>query len=557
MSNDAKFGVKADDKTRKAFESLDKRLKETEKNSEHLTRKFKQLNNVGLGVKKAFGGIAVAAGAWGVKSQIEESVAFADALAKTADKLGLTTDELQEYRFAAKLSNIEQTALDTGMQRWIRRLGEAASGSGDLKKVLEANNIAIRDENGQLRDSNAVLGDYADAIQGAETDQEKLLLSFKAFDTEGVAMVNMLRDGSQGLQELRQNARDSGAVMDSELIRKAEIINDKWETLTHTIGVELKSALISVADVFVDTATNAEKMDIIAVKMRAINLEIEHGAQMGRREFGGEIERLKQLGIEYQKLNDIKSGKGAAGGGGTEAQIEAEKAKNIELQTISNAYQKLNNENRLTVVKEGLDQEAHLKRQAHAQMLLDQQSIEQQATMNAQQQALARVGYIGQIMGNLSSLMTSKNKKLFQVGKLASISSAIVNTSLAMTKTMTSAPYPWNIPLVAAQGVAGYAQVQNIRGQQFSGAREHGGPVVGGNLYKVNDGAGNPKELFRPNSSGQIISNKNINKGGDNYFSLNIEMQSDAQMDDWADRNQGRLFGYMLETMRERNLRFA
>jgi hypothetical protein len=35
-------------------------------------------------------------------------------------------------------------------------------------------------------------------------------LAFKLFDSEGVALVNLPRDGSDGLDEMRERARDLG-----------------------------------------------------------------------------------------------------------------------------------------------------------------------------------------------------------------------------------------------------------------------------------------------------------------------------------------------------------
>jgi len=559
MSNDAKFKVKASDDTRKAFEALDKRLAKTKKESEGLTNKFKDLNRKGLAVNKALGSIAVAAGAWGIKNQIEESVAYADALAKTADKLGITTDALQEYRFAAQLNNVEQTALDTGLQRWTRRLGEAAKGQGELRQVLEDNNVSIRDSNGNLRNSEAVLADYADTIKGAGTDQEKLLLAFKAFDTEGAAMVNVLRDGSEGLEKLRQKARESGAVMDSELIRKAEIINDKWETLTHTIGIELKSALISVSSVFVDTASNAEKMEDILQKIKTVNYEIAHAAARGRTNFGGEIEHLKQLGEAYQKLKDIKND--VAETGGSAGFEETEKQKGMRRQAVADAFLRLHKEKVLKAAEEEAHEEMVLRLSANALLIQAKQAQEKEAAEAARQLMQDRLSVAQSMMSNLSTLMNSQNRKQFKLGKKAAVSHALMKgTSAALNSyevgTRAGGPVLGSI-FAATSAVATGVYIDRIRKRTFSGAREHGGPVSAGSLYKVNDGAGNPMELFQPNSSGQIISNKNISNRGDQNVSVILNMHPDSQIENWVDNNSGKLFSVILGAMNENDLTFG
>ena len=59
-----------------------------------------------------------------------------------------------------------------------------------------------------------------------EDPAERVRLAFKLFDSEGVALVNLLRDGSDGLDEMRERARDLGIVLDESLVRDAEAGSD-------------------------------------------------------------------------------------------------------------------------------------------------------------------------------------------------------------------------------------------------------------------------------------------------------------------------------------------
>ena len=78
-----------------------------------------------------------------IKSWTLGTLAAADATAKTADKVGLATDALQELHFAAERAGVGQNNLDMAMQRFSRRVGEAAEGGGELKGVLDQYNIAV------------------------------------------------------------------------------------------------------------------------------------------------------------------------------------------------------------------------------------------------------------------------------------------------------------------------------------------------------------------------------------------------------------------------------
>ena len=66
----------------------------------------------------------------GLAALVDRSISAANAIGKTADTIGVGVEALQELRFAAKASGVEQQTLDIALQRFTRRAGEAAQGSG-------------------------------------------------------------------------------------------------------------------------------------------------------------------------------------------------------------------------------------------------------------------------------------------------------------------------------------------------------------------------------------------------------------------------------------------
>ncbi len=198
--------------------------------------------------------VAGAAAVGGFVALATQAIKTADAIAKTADKIGITTDELQELRVAADLSGVSANTLDMAMQRLSRRLGEAAMGKGELVGTLKQYNISAYDAEGRTRRVTDVMGDLANTIKNAESDQEALRIAVKAFDSEGAALVNMLRGGKDGFEAMRQQARDLGLVIDEKLLRSAEEANDKITLLAKSIGTNFTSALLHAAPMIGDLA---------------------------------------------------------------------------------------------------------------------------------------------------------------------------------------------------------------------------------------------------------------------------------------------------------------
>ena len=173
------------------------------------------------------GVIGTLGGTAGIGYLVKSSLEAADAIGKTADKLGLSTAALQEYQYAAEQSGVKQETLNMALQRFTRRTAEAVQGKGELKGVLEQYNIAVTDAAGNTRATGDVLNDLANVMSRADSEAERLRIAFKAFDSEGAALVNMLKGGSAGLDDYRQKARRLGLVIRDDLIDNAETANDQ------------------------------------------------------------------------------------------------------------------------------------------------------------------------------------------------------------------------------------------------------------------------------------------------------------------------------------------
>src|SRR5690606_30656112 len=79
-------------------------------------------------------------------------------------------------------------------------------------------------------------------------------LAFKLFDSEGVAMVNVLARGADALEETRRRARELGIVLDEDLVRNAEKAKDQLDTLGKVVSANLTRALLDLAPAIADAS---------------------------------------------------------------------------------------------------------------------------------------------------------------------------------------------------------------------------------------------------------------------------------------------------------------
>jgi hypothetical protein len=217
-----------------------------------LGRTSKQFDVMGAASKR-LAPLVAALGAGAVVGKLRETVSALDDIGKTADKMGLTTDALQELRTVAESAGIAQSSLDSSMERFNKRLGEAALGSGAAAKALKE--MGLKAEDLVTMGLDDALSEVADHIASIEEPTERAARAAALFGREGVAMVNLLREGASGMEKMRQEARDLGIVIDESVIRGAEDAQTQLDLMGRVISANVNSALVELAPLLVGATT--------------------------------------------------------------------------------------------------------------------------------------------------------------------------------------------------------------------------------------------------------------------------------------------------------------
>ncbi|TIL46129.1 hypothetical protein [Mesorhizobium sp.] len=253
VARDSEFRRAFDRARRSATADFDKIEQRAKTMTSRLDASFAK---IGGGMKGSlvgmFTGVGVAATAalapLAIFQKALDTIDMASHLVDTADRIGLSTTALQELGFGFAQAGVEQSEFETGMEQFSKRIGEAATKGGRLADILKANGIAIRDSNGQIRSSEQLLGSYADLIQNATSEQEKMLLVTEAFGRGGGAMLVGLNDGAQGILNMKKAAEDAGGVIDEQLLRRAEEMGDRWDAAWRRFTVSSQSAILTAVE---------------------------------------------------------------------------------------------------------------------------------------------------------------------------------------------------------------------------------------------------------------------------------------------------------------------
>lgn len=177
------------------------------------------------------GAVTAAAGALGMTLSAGAAVAFVksrmeeiDVLAKTADALGATTEGLIAYRHGANLAGVGAEAFDKSLGKMVINIGEAMNGSKTAADAFNALGLNVN----ALRGLSADQQFYAitAAMETIENQTQRVGIAYDIFGRQGVAMLNVMKDGVEGLNTAWDDADKLGLIFSREEAAQVEAAND-------------------------------------------------------------------------------------------------------------------------------------------------------------------------------------------------------------------------------------------------------------------------------------------------------------------------------------------
>tara|TARA_B100001250_G_scaffold370053_2_gene353946 strand:- start:722 stop:2422 length:1701 start_codon:yes stop_codon:yes gene_type:complete len=511
MANNVRIPITATDKTAAAFKSVGRRMGS-------LTGKIAKMG-------AAFGVAGVGVGAALVKSSMNSI----DQLGKMADKIGTSTEALGRMRYAAELTGVSQQTLDMAMQRFTRRLAEASIGTGEARGALMELGLSANQMLKLPLDKQMEV--LAGAMAGAGTQADRVRLSMKLFDSEGVALVNTLNEGAGGLQEMGKEAEALGILLSRADVKAVEQANDElqksflifqnifnqiavdlapWVTALATrfrqvsidaggfgdIGQKVLNAITAAVTFTVDAMHTLQKI-VLGMKIAWAHFEIAglaafnvlmspisvlmEGINMVKKALGEPIDEipwntalfesvanLETLQAEYEALTNA-----APAGNAIATFFEEIKLGAREAADAINNVNASNQNNGKEIKKLTFLERQKLKGEEEAEAFRKMSATEQ----------------TGHVIGEMSSL--------FKKNKAFNIANAVMQTYAGATKALSAYPPPIGFAMAAAVVASGMQNIAQIKSQSYEGGGFTGRGARAGGI----DGKGGFLSVLHPNES--------------------------------------------------------
>lgn len=197
----------------------------------------------GVGVAAVLGGMLLAF------NKARETMDWADQLQDQADRLGISTEALQEYQYALRMAGGEAAAAGDAIESFQKKFGAARGeyGKRDMKPFAALG--FTQEDLDSFESMEDALQATIDKIAALEDASEQAAIA----DKLGLsAMLPLIHEGVGGFQELASEARNLGVIMDSELVARAAASKDEFDTMAQVIDMQLKQAFVDLGPTIID-----------------------------------------------------------------------------------------------------------------------------------------------------------------------------------------------------------------------------------------------------------------------------------------------------------------
>jgi hypothetical protein len=216
-----------------------------------------KVKNALLTVRNAVLGIAAvtAAGATGLVAMVKSAANAGEEIERTAPMLGLSIEEFQKYRYAAKVAGVENENFAGTVQLLLRNVSEAQKGNAEIGKSFARLGISVESLRGQSTDQ--VLRRISDGLTKIPNQADRIALSMELMGRSGARMGAFLAKGTGEMDSLMADAEAFG-MFTAESAKNADDMNDAWDRVAFFIA-GIKNELIALAPIFTEILDDMRK----------------------------------------------------------------------------------------------------------------------------------------------------------------------------------------------------------------------------------------------------------------------------------------------------------
>lgn len=202
----------------------------------------------------------------GMVDAVKNTAAYADEINTLAKTTGMSTDAIQEWRYAADLIDVSFETIEGSLSKLTKNMDSARDGSSKQAQAFKDLGVEVTDANGNLRDSSEVFMDVLDALRKIENPTERDAAAMDVLGKSAKDLNPLIETSASDLADLRKEAHKVGAVMDKDTLDSMNEVQDAidrisgtWEGLKRTLGATVGIKILPELEKFVGLFQNLAK----------------------------------------------------------------------------------------------------------------------------------------------------------------------------------------------------------------------------------------------------------------------------------------------------------
>lgn len=243
----------------------------------------------------------------GVTQFASQIINAADELNKMSQRTGMTVDALSALSYAADLSGSNVDEVVAAMTRLSVKATAAATGNKSAAATFTALGIAVKDASGKLKDQETLFNEVAAVIKEIRDPTLKAAIAVEIFGKAGAGLIPLINS----MDDLKQEAKDLGAVMGAEFASNAEVFNDNLsrmnylaKSFTVTLLNDLVPAVNRLMEVMIDATKKNGFMNGVGAGVKQIinNAAVDYSnVDKSIAEITAKVENLKKMRADLSK----------------------------------------------------------------------------------------------------------------------------------------------------------------------------------------------------------------------------------------------------------------
>lgn len=191
--------------------------------------KLGRVANAVIGTAIVVAATRAAKAMWGLATEVGKT---GEELMITAQKFGMTVEQVSRLQYAAKMSNVSFEQLGMGFKMLAKNASEADQGNADLQQTFDKLGISVKDTSGKLKNGRDLFLEAADAISRLGNSNDKVKASMDLFGRSGEALLPVLQNGRQAVVELENASDRMGLTWSTKTAEAAAKFDDAVDNLT-------------------------------------------------------------------------------------------------------------------------------------------------------------------------------------------------------------------------------------------------------------------------------------------------------------------------------------